>query len=93
MMAGGHAGGRRVAVTGQGGDAAGDVGLTSQGRAVSGFWRTALVPGRFWGEGLRHTRELDAWREYGGNTAHLPDAKLRAVRGWEDPSAVDLRGG
>jgi len=69
------------------------VGDITQARVVNGFGHTALAPGWFWREGLHHTRELDVWREYGGNTAHLPDAKLRAVRGWEGPPAVDLRGG
>jgi len=59
----------------------GDVVLTrrmTQAEAISGFGRTAFALERFRGRGLHHSPEGDAWREYGGNTAHLPDANLRA---------------
>jgi len=48
---------------------------------VSGFGRTAFALERFRGRGLRHSPEGDAWREYGGNTARLPDANLWVA--WE----------
>ena len=54
---------------------AGDV---TRETAVSGIGRTALALGQFLGEGLRHTPEPDAWREYDGKTAELPDAKAWA---------------
>ena len=48
---------------------------------VSGFGRTAFILEWLRGRGLRHSPEGDAWREYGGNTAQLPDANLQAA--WE----------
>ena len=57
------------------------------------LWRTTFGGERFREGGLRHSPTLDAWREYDGNTTHLPDAKARVVRGWGSPPAVDLRGG
>ena len=38
-------------------------------------------------------QEVTRGGRYGGNTAHLPDANLRAVQRWDSPSAVDLWGG
>jgi len=66
------------------GDISSDVALTgrmtqAEAEAVSGFGRTAFGLQWFWGRGLRHSPGDDAWREYGRNTAHLPDAKLREV--------------
>lgn len=45
---------------------------------------------RFWGRGLRHSRAGDAWREYDGKTAHLPDANRWQVGKGEDPPTIDL---
>lgn len=67
-----------------------DTGLTSQGRVVSGFGRTAKAPWRFWAKGLCHTSELDTWRVYNGNIAHLLDAKAQAVGAWKRPPTIDL---
>ena len=70
------------------------VGLTSpRGERFVVSGRTALEQMWFRGGGLRHAWEGDAWREYGGNTAHLPDANLRAFRRWDGPSTVDLGAG
>jgi len=51
--------------------------------AVSGFGRTAFALEWFRGRGLHHSPEGNAWLEYGGNTAHLPDANPRVVRAQE----------
>jgi len=56
------------------------------------LWRTAFGPKRYRRRGLHHAQEGDAWREYGGNTAHLPDAKLLHVGRWESPPTIDLWG-
>lgn len=69
-----------------------DVGLTSpRGERFVVLWHTALEKGWFLGGGLHDAWEGDAWREYGGNTAHLLDANLRALGVWEGPPTVDLR--
>jgi len=57
---------------------------------VFGFRRTTFEQKAVSGEGLRHSREGDAWREYGGKTAHLPDANHRHVRKGKGPPTVDL---
>jgi len=66
----------------------GDVALTRQMtqaevEAVSGFGRTAFGLKWYRRRGLCHAREGDAWWEYGGKTAEVPDAKVRAARRWE----------
>lgn len=70
---------------------AGDVVLMSlEGRAVFGLWRTAFAPGRYWGGGLRHSWEGDAWQEYDGKTANLPDTNPRQLGAVKYPPTVDL---
>ena len=57
---------------------------------VSSFGHTTFEQKAVLGEGLRHSRQSDAWREYGGKTAHLPDANCRQVGEGEDPPTIDL---
>ena len=45
---------------------------------------------RFRSEGLRHSREGDAWQEYDGKTAHLPGVNPRHIGAQKDQPTVDL---
>ena len=60
------------------------------GVAVFSFRCTAFTLEWFRGRGLCHSAEGDAWQEYDGNTAHLPDTNLHAVGVWEGLPTVDL---
>lgn len=51
-------------------------------RVVYGFRCTTFEQKVVSRKELRHNREGDAWREYGGKIAHLPDANLLA--GWRE---------
>lgn len=79
------------------GDVSGDVALTrrmtqAEAEVVSGSGCTTFSLEWFQGRGICHTREGDAWREYGKNTAHLPDSKLLHVGRWESPPTTNLWG-
>ena len=49
--------------------------------------------GGFGGEGSATAQRLMRGGRYDGITAHLPDAKRRAGRGWDGSPTVDLWGG
>ena len=84
-------------VTGQGGDVSGDCARGDVGCDVTGGKRFCGAPlmdkGGFGGEGSATARRLTHGGRYGGNIAHLPDAKHRVGRGWDGPPTVDLLGG